>query len=415
MDALLDDALDAGMLGLSTMTTRLDKVGGERYRSRPLPSTHARWSEYRRLNRVLRRRRRVLQSAPDARMPLNAGLFLAESRGRFRPRLKHAASLVAADAKSVPGWRDRPGRGAAQPAAAQRPADAAPPGAVRALLRRHRPPGVRGARRRRRRPAPARRARAQRPHGRTRPTGAGSAASTPAGSRPACGTRTSTTPRSSTAPTRSVVGRDLRRRRRRAGHPPRRCLPRPHRRARRRQRPVAHDGRQPPAASSSTGWPPTPACRSASPTPAPTCATWPSTTSPSACCSGCATPRPPAPRSSPSRRPCTGSPASSGQWFGLDAGTLRVGDRADLVVVDPAGLDDDVDAYAEDAIEAFGGLRRMVGATTTPSTATCVAGRSCSAGAGSSTGYGETSRTGQFLRAGTTQRGHAIPMTAATP
>ena len=34
-------------------------------------------------------------------------------------------------------------------------------------------------------------------------------------------------------------------------------------------------------------------------------------------------------------------------WYSLDAGHLRVGDRADVVVVDPAHLDDELDAYAE--------------------------------------------------------------------
>ncbi len=102
MDALLDDALDAGMLGLSTMTTTLDKVGGTRHRSRPLPSTHATWREFRHLDRTLRRRGRVLQSAPDARMPLNILQFLRESIGIGRPALR-TSLLVAADPKSAPG------------------------------------------------------------------------------------------------------------------------------------------------------------------------------------------------------------------------------------------------------------------------------------------------------------------------
>ena len=102
MEALLEDALDAGMLGLSTMTTTLDKVGGSRYRSRALPSTYASWDEYRQLNEILRRRDRVLQSAPDARMPLNVLQFLRESRGLFRQPLR-TSLLVAADPKSAPG------------------------------------------------------------------------------------------------------------------------------------------------------------------------------------------------------------------------------------------------------------------------------------------------------------------------
>lgn len=40
--------------------------------------------------------------------------------------------------------------------------------------------------------------------------------------------------------------------------------------------------------------------------------------------------------------------AEVADWFGLDAGTLRQGDRADLVVIDPAGLNQEVDAYHEE-------------------------------------------------------------------
>ena len=48
------------------------------------------------------------------------------------------------------------------------------------------------------------------------------------------------------------------------------------------------------------------------------------------------------------------------EWFGLDAGTLREGDRADFVVIDPAGLDDSVDAYHEEKVPFYGDLSRMV-------------------------------------------------------
>ena len=33
-------------------------------------------------------------------------------------------------------------------------------------------------------------------------------------------------------------------------------------------------------------------------------------------------------------------------WYQIDAGHLRMGDRADLVIVDPAHLDASLDAYA---------------------------------------------------------------------
>jgi N-acyl-D-glutamate deacylase len=102
MESLLNDALDAGFIGMSTMTNPWDKVGGERFRSRHLPSAYARWSEYRRLNRTLRRRGRVLQSAPNITTKLNVLLFLAESAGMgVRPPLK-TALITAADPKANP-------------------------------------------------------------------------------------------------------------------------------------------------------------------------------------------------------------------------------------------------------------------------------------------------------------------------
>lgn len=52
--------------------------------------------------------------------------------------------------------------------------------------------------------------------------------------------------------------------------------------------------------------------------------------------------------------------AEIGQWLGLDAGTLRVGDRADLAIINPAGLNEDLDAYCEDAFAPYDGLSRQV-------------------------------------------------------
>jgi N-acyl-D-glutamate deacylase len=103
MERWLEEALDAGFLGLSSMTNPWDKLDGDRYRSRMLPSVYARWSEYRRLNRVLRRRDRILQSAPNITTKVNALLFLLESAGMFlRKRLK-TTLITLADAKSSPG------------------------------------------------------------------------------------------------------------------------------------------------------------------------------------------------------------------------------------------------------------------------------------------------------------------------
>ncbi|GAC1622845.1 MAG: amidohydrolase family protein [Nevskia sp.] len=88
MERVLEDGLDAGLLGLSTMTTKWDKLDGERERSKSLPTTYAKWREYARLNRILRRRGRVHQGAPNIVTKLNMFLFLFASFGLFRKTLK---------------------------------------------------------------------------------------------------------------------------------------------------------------------------------------------------------------------------------------------------------------------------------------------------------------------------------------
>jgi N-acyl-D-aspartate/D-glutamate deacylase len=88
MEALVGDALDAGFLGLSLNTNRWDKLGGTDFRSSPLPSTFARWSEIRRLVRPVRRRGRVLQGLPNISAKYDLFLFLWESIGAGRPPLK---------------------------------------------------------------------------------------------------------------------------------------------------------------------------------------------------------------------------------------------------------------------------------------------------------------------------------------
>lgn len=101
MEAMLNEALDAGFLGMSSMTTKLDRIDGDRAWAAPLPSTFARWSEYRRLNRILRERGRVLQSAPDAVGKVNLVAFLLEAAGWFRKQLK-TSLLTVMDLKSQP-------------------------------------------------------------------------------------------------------------------------------------------------------------------------------------------------------------------------------------------------------------------------------------------------------------------------
>ncbi|OBI01766.1 hypothetical protein A5715_10285 [Mycolicibacter heraklionensis] len=104
MADLLDAGLGAGLLGMSGMDAPIDKLDGDRFRSRALPSTFATWRERRRLIKVLRKRGRILQSAPDVRNPLTALNFFLTSSGVFgRRRGVRMSLLVSADAKSAPG------------------------------------------------------------------------------------------------------------------------------------------------------------------------------------------------------------------------------------------------------------------------------------------------------------------------
>ncbi|HVY48764.1 MAG TPA: amidohydrolase family protein [Minicystis sp.] len=102
MAGLVQDALDAGFVGMSSMTNPWDKLDGDRYRSKSLPSTFAAWSEHRRLNEVLRRAGKVLQSAPNLTQPSNSVMFFLESMGASLRRPLKTSLLTAADSKTVP-------------------------------------------------------------------------------------------------------------------------------------------------------------------------------------------------------------------------------------------------------------------------------------------------------------------------
>ncbi|MGZ4449327.1 MAG: N-acyl-D-amino-acid deacylase family protein [Nocardioides sp.] len=98
------------------------------------------------------------------------------------------------------------------------------------------------------------------------------------------------------------------------------------------------------------------------------------------------------------------------EWYDLDAGHLRVGDRADVVVVDPSHLDESLEAYAEAPVEQYDGLSRMVNRNDAAVPAVLVAGRTVFLH-GQPTDVLGRERTGSFLRAG--QRA-AVP-TATRP
>jgi N-acyl-D-aspartate/D-glutamate deacylase len=101
MEAMLTEALDAGFVGMSSQQLLFDKVDGDVCRSRTLPSTYARPREIRRLNSILRRRNRVMQSGPDITNPLNIVSQILNAIGLVRPHLR-TSLLSAADIKANP-------------------------------------------------------------------------------------------------------------------------------------------------------------------------------------------------------------------------------------------------------------------------------------------------------------------------
>lgn len=88
MERLLEEALERGFLGLSTMCLKWDKVDGDRAWSKSLPSTYAKWSEIARLNKLVRNYNRVHQGAPDAATPLQVTQYMRECIGWLRQPLK---------------------------------------------------------------------------------------------------------------------------------------------------------------------------------------------------------------------------------------------------------------------------------------------------------------------------------------
>jgi len=102
MAADLVDALDEGFVGMSSQELMFDKLDGETCRSRTLPSTYAKGRERRRLNRLLRARGRALQGGPDVARPQSLVRMVFSSCGwGRRPALK-VSLLSAADIKAIP-------------------------------------------------------------------------------------------------------------------------------------------------------------------------------------------------------------------------------------------------------------------------------------------------------------------------
>ena len=94
-------------------------------------------------------------------------------------------------------------------------------------------------------------------------------------------------------------------------------------------------------------------------------------------------------------------------WYRIDAGHLRIGDRADIVVIDPERLDESLEDYAEAPVEQYGGLSRMVNRNEDTVRAVFVGGRAVFLN-GESTDLVGTHRTGRFLRAAHKAPAHTI-------
>jgi N-acyl-D-aspartate/D-glutamate deacylase len=102
MDGLLREALDAGYMGLSVNMLTFDKMDGTEFRSRPTPSVYAGWGEYRHLFRTLRQQNRILQTIPNTANPATFFSFMLESAALGRKGLK-TSMLAMIDGKTVPG------------------------------------------------------------------------------------------------------------------------------------------------------------------------------------------------------------------------------------------------------------------------------------------------------------------------
>ncbi|AFT99403.1 N-acyl-D-amino-acid deacylase family protein [Nocardia brasiliensis] len=101
MESALTEALDAGFVGMSAQQLLFDKLDGDTCRSRTLPSTYAKARERRRLNAILRKRGRILQAGPDIASVRSIAAMTLSTLGIFRKQLK-TTLLSAADIKANP-------------------------------------------------------------------------------------------------------------------------------------------------------------------------------------------------------------------------------------------------------------------------------------------------------------------------
>ncbi len=90
-------------------------------------------------------------------------------------------------------------------------------------------------------------------------------------------------------------------------------------------------------------------------------------------------------------------------WYGIDAGHLRIGDRADLVVSIRSTSTSSLDDYAEAPVPQYAGLPRMVNRNDDAVNLVLIGGRTVVRD-GMPTDVLGAERTGSFLRAGVPDR-----------
>ena len=258
MAGLVDEWIDAGLLGLSVNLLPWDKMGGDRYRSRPTPSVFARFAEYRALADGRPPPRRRVPGHPQPADPLE-----------HRPAAGHEPTPAGSGAAHLAADPDGRAAGAWAPTGPWPPsanlyndrlgAQRALPGAadtLRPLHRRHREPGDRGVRRRDRGAAPGGPGGPAPAHGGPglpRPRSGGSGRSKVAC--PRLSPRPVRGPHRASCPDPSLDRPDLRRGRRRARGGPARHLPRPADRLRQRPALVHGGGQRPTRTTWSGSWP----------------------------------------------------------------------------------------------------------------------------------------------------------------
>ena len=87
-------------------------------------------------------------------------------------------------------------------------------------------------------------------------------------------------------------------------------------------------------------------------------------------------------------------------WYELDAGKISLGSRADIVIVNPWGLNEELDGYHEAPMEGMNGYERMVRRNDEAVAATVIGGQVVYENGTFVEGYGEDRRYGEFLRSG---------------